>query len=238
VTSVVYADDIVSRLSLRAIENLVRILVYMCSEEGKAQGVDADSISSLIEAYVKAENGTAKRWRSHLERIYGALTAVAEKQNSQFGLMYTGGSIINVIPGEDYTGHPEKSPRLQSVNINPNMAHLIRPRNIDSFGEIVCNPAAAVLIRHFPSNLKDFFRRNKSEFCASDNDNLFSKEFSKGDIKSSLPELACKLSVDGFPDMLHGLLKPGCPPNASILLSPKKHRAMYDVFSLHTPQVG
>lgn len=156
VTSVVYADDLVSRLSLRAVENLRHILVAMCSKEGKEQCVDSNSISSLIEAYIMAERSVAPRWHSHLMGVYDALTSLASKQPSDHHLMYPGGKLRFVIPEEDYVLHPERRPSIQNSNLIPPNMYMLSARSLKNLGEIVCNPS--VLLRHFPTILNDFFR--------------------------------------------------------------------------------
>lgn len=252
VTSVIYADDLVSRLSLRAVENLRRILVAMCSEDGKDQCFDADSISSLIEAYITAGRSTAKRWRRYLDRIYHALTSVAAKHQSPFQIMYTGGSILCAIPEEDYVLHPEKRPLQNSSNLTTSSTHLIKPRKLEDFGEIVCNPA--IFLKHFPSNLKDFFRHNKPKFskgmvptkftesdCSNyaDDDGVISIEFSEvaPSSGSSCPVISKKSSVDRAPEIFQELLKSTNPSIGSVLASPR-HKSLYNLFSLHEPQVA
>jgi len=252
VTSVVYADDIISRLSLRGIENIIRILVTMCSEEGKGQGFDADSISSLIEAYITASKSTAKRWRQYLDRIYRALTSVAAKHQSPLQIMYIGGSILCAIPEEDYVLHPEKRPLQKSSNLTPSSTHLIRPWKLEAFGEIVCNPA--IFLKHAPNNLMGFFHDNEpkfrkgmvpTEFAKSDcsvnsnNDSVISMELAEAILSSgsSLPEVSKKSSVDSSPGIFQKLLKPTCPSISSMVASPT-HKSLYDLFSLHEPQVA
>jgi len=222
VTSVIYADDIISRLSLRAVENLRHILVAMCSEAGKEQCFDADSISSLIEAYITAGKSTAKRWRRYLERIYVALTSVADKHQSPFQIMYTGGSILCAIPDEDYILHPEKRPFQKNSDLTPSSTHLIKPRKLEPFGEIVCNPA--IFLKHFPSNLKDFFRHNKPSEVTS------SSGFSS-------PVISKNASVGSAPPIFQELLNSTCPSISSVLASPR-HKSLYNLFSLHEPQVA
>jgi len=251
VTTVIYADDVVSRLSLRTVENLRHILVAMCTEEGRSQCFDADSISSLIEAYITAEKSTARRWRRHLCRIYDALTSVAAKHQSPFQMMYTGGSILCVIPEEDYILHPEKRPPQQSSRLIPKSTHIIKVRSVESFGEIVCDPA--ILTKHFPSNLKDFFRHSTPElskvivekeliksdrYISGDEDCKIFNEVVKVTTgsRSRSPRLSNKLSVDSFPEI--SLLKHPRNSKASILVSPR-HQSMYGLFScLHQPQVA
>lgn len=156
VTSVVYADDIISRISLRSFEILRHILVMMCSKEGKEEGVDTNTISSLIEAYITAERRSASRCRNHLQVAYTKLTSFASKQSSDHPLIYPGGQIRYVIPDEDYTLHPERRPLSNKNPLMPHKMYMLVARNLDSLGEIVCNPA--VCLRHFPTVLNDFFR--------------------------------------------------------------------------------
>jgi len=156
VTSVVYADDLVSRISFRSFEDLRHILVMMCSKEGKLEGVDSNTISTLIEAYITAERSTAPRWHNHLQAIYNKLTALASKQRSDHPLLFPGGQIRYVIPDEDYDLHPERRPLRDNTRLTPKNMYMLAARNLDNLGEIVCNPA--VCLRHFPTVLMDFFR--------------------------------------------------------------------------------
>jgi len=252
VTSVIYADDLVSRLSLGALENIRHILVAMCSEDGKDQCFDADSISSLIEAYITAGKSTANRWRRYLERIYHALTSVAAKHQSPYHSMYPGGSILCAIPDEDYVLHPEKRPFQKSSDLTPSSTHLIKPRKLEDFGEIVCNPA--IFLKHSPNNLKGFFRHNKPKFrkgmvptkftesdCSNnaDDDGAILMEFSEGAPSSgySSPVKSKKASFDSAPLIFPELLKSISPAISSALASPRQN-SLYNLFSLHKPQVA
>jgi len=170
VTSVIYADDLVSRLSLRSVENLRHILVGMCSQKAKEQAIDSNSISSLIEAYITAERHIAPRLKTHLYRAYIALTAMADCQRSDHQLMYPGGKLRFVIPEEDYVLYPNRRPASNDSNLIPPKMHMLSARNLKSLGKIVCNPS--IFLRHFPTILNDFFRPrdfvNIEDECKSD----------------------------------------------------------------------
>jgi len=156
VTSVIYADDLVSRLSLRSVENLRHILVGMCSQKAKEQAIDTNSISTLIEAYITAERQIAPRLKTHLYRAYIALTAMADSQPSDHQLMYPGGKLRFVIPEEDYVLYPNRKPANNDSHLIPPKMHMLSARNLKSLGKIVCNPS--IFLRHFPTILNDFFR--------------------------------------------------------------------------------
>jgi len=156
VTSVVYADDLVSRLSLGSVENLRHILVGMCSQKAKEQAIDTNSISTLIEAYITAKRNIAPRLKAHLHRAYIALTAMADSQPSDHQLMYPGGKLRFVIPEEDYVLYPNRRPASNESNLIPPKMHMLSARNLKSLGKIVCSPS--IFLRHFPTILNDFFR--------------------------------------------------------------------------------
>merc|ERR1719204_927332 len=165
VTSVVYADDLVSRVSMRTLENLTHILVMMCSKEGRKQCVDSNSISAMIEHYIRAEVGAVDRWYGHLSRAYKVLTSSAATRSSNHQLMYPGGRLLYVIPEGDYEQHPERRPSHHHSRLIPENMFMLSGKSPKGLGEIVCNPS--VCLRHFPTVLHDFFRPRDTKVASS-----------------------------------------------------------------------
>jgi len=207
VTSVIYADDLVSRLSLRAVENLRHILVGMCSQKAKEQAIDCNSISTLIEAYITAERHIAPRLKTHLYRAYIALTAMADSQPSDHQLMYPGGKLRFVIPEEDYVLYPNRKPASNDSNLIPPNMYMLSARNFKSLGKIVCNPS--IFLRHFPTILNDFFRPRDLGFiedeCKSDISQFDEMDFplSKNNLEVSMDSNTSDSEADEKMDARH-----------------------------------
>jgi len=195
VTSIIYADDLISRLSMKSVENLRHILVVMCSTEGREQCVDSNSISTLIEQYITAERSASGRWYNHLLAAYNMLTSSAASQISDHHLMFPGGKLRYVIPDGDYAQHPERKPSNHYSSLIPNNMHMLFGQSLQGLGEIVCNPE--IFLRHFPTLLNDFFRPRdlsddikietpdfedmNNQFCTFNDDNLLENTSSDSD---------------------------------------------------------
>jgi len=234
VTSVVYADDLVSRLSLRAVENLRHILVGMCSQKAKEQAIDSNSISSLIEAYITAERHIAPRWKTHLDRAYKALNAMADSQPSDHQLMYPGGKLRFVIPEEDFVLYPNRRPASNMSNLIPPNMYMLSARNLKSLGKIVCNPT--IFLRHFPTILNDFFRPRDLGNLEDEGKSEIS-QFEEMDMPLSNTNIERSLSMDSGMSDSEGDEKIDIPANNSKNTLTPRRRSFNNIFCIREHSV-
>jgi len=172
--------------------------------------------------------------------------------------MYPGGSLINVIPDQDYVLHTDRRPQIQTSDLIPPSMHLLKLRNFESLGEIVCNPA--IFLRHFPSILKDFFQGRHSQeaglklatelhqpgdYAAENDDSDISMEVievTQGSDSSSPAHSNNSFQFDRNPKLLDEDPPQSGSENydndlrSSVPLSPR-HMCLNELFSLELPRL-